>query len=439
LLRIPTNIANFQHHRHHRQQQEQEQERTATMTSYEALSMECDAEDDFMLMMILFERNKTRARLFKWEHNRLNWEESLHKERHQQSFESKYHMSETAFFTLLDMLRDSITVNFIKSRNSTKGNDPIFPELILATGLRFLGGSSHKDLEDIFGMSINSVKRVIKMLFEAILGCDALALKLPETAEEYKTLADDFCERSGAGQIYYGVIGTLDGWLCSTYSPQLLNPAEYFSGHYQIFGVNVQAICDAHISFIYLSVAGPGGMNDIRAIQKCTELLRFIDAMPKQYFLLGDNAYGLSENILIPFSGSQKKAVENDAYNYYLSQLRIRIEQAFGLLTTKWRIFRSPINATLHTTSDIINVASRLHNFVIKEDGDVEIAARDGDEDEQIDSIEGVPNGLLYRPSFIGTMNVHGNSVRRTLIVKEIKEADLRRPASNIERNATGS
>jgi hypothetical protein len=180
-------------------------------------------------------------------------------------------------------------------------------------------------------------------------------------------------------------------------------------------------------------------MNDVRALGKCVDFNRFIAALPKEYFILGDNAYGLSEQILIPFSGAQKQIVENDAYNYYLSQLRIRIEQAFGLLTTKWRIFRSPINATLHTTSDIINVASRLHNFVIKEDGDVEIAARDGDEDEQIDSIEGVPNGLLYRPSYIGTMNVHGNSVRRTLIVKEIKEADLRRPASNIERNATGS
>jgi hypothetical protein len=406
------------------------------MLSYESLSMEYDDDDSLLLMAILFEKNKTQARLFKWGHNRLNWEESLKKERHQKSFESKYHMSETAFFTLLEILRDSITVDFTKSRNSTGGNDPIFPELILATGLRFLGGSTHKDLEDIFGMSIESVKRVIKMLFDAILGCDALALKLPETEEEYKKLADDFCERSGADKIYYGVIGTLDGWLCTAYAPDICNQRDYFSGHYQIFGVNVQAICDAHLSFLYLSVAGPGGMNDIRAIGKCTELVRFIEAMPEQYFLLGDNAYALSEKILIPFSGAQKKVVENDAYNYYLSQLRIRIEQAFGLLTTKWRIFRAPINASLYMTSDIINAASRLHNFVIDADGDVDIVTRDDDDD---DPIEGVPNGLRYRPSTGDTTSVHGNSVRRMNIVKEIKEADLRRPAANIERNATGS
>jgi hypothetical protein len=165
--------------------------------------------EKLLYILMIFETNKTK-RLFKWEHTRLNWEEALEKERHQKSFESKYHMSEDAFFTLLELLRHDITVDFTKSRNSTQENDPIYPEVILATGLRFLGGSSHKDLEDIFGMSINSVKRVIKMFFDAILACDALALKLPETTEEYTELADDFCERSGAGDMYHGVIGVLD-------------------------------------------------------------------------------------------------------------------------------------------------------------------------------------------------------------------------------------
>jgi hypothetical protein len=59
----------------------------------------------------------------------------------------------------------------------------------------------------------------------------------------------------------------------------------------------------------------------MRAHQKCTELNRFIEAMRKEYFFLG-------EQILIPFSGAKKSVVENDAYNYHLSQLRIRIEQA---------------------------------------------------------------------------------------------------------------
>ena len=38
-----------------------------------------------------------------------------------------------------------------------------------------------------------------------------------------------------------------------------------------------------------------------------------------------------------------KKDPEKDAFNLYLSQLRIRIEQTFGLITNKWRILRQPL------------------------------------------------------------------------------------------------
>jgi DDE superfamily endonuclease len=42
----------------------------------------------------------------------------------------------------------------------------------------------------------------------------------------------------------------------------------YFSGHYQRYGVNVQACCDHLSHFTYISVAGPGVMNDNQAINE---------------------------------------------------------------------------------------------------------------------------------------------------------------------------
>jgi hypothetical protein len=91
-------------------------------------------------------------------------------------------------------------------------------------------------------------------------------------------------------------------------------------------------------------------------------------------------------------------------------------------------------------TSDIINVASRLHNFVINADGDgdgdFEIVTRVSDEGEQSETILGVPKGLRYRPSNFEITSVQGNSIRRMRIVDDIREADLRRPVENIERNA---
>jgi hypothetical protein len=48
--------------------------------------------------------------------------------------------------------------------------------------------------------------------------------------------------------------------------------------------------------------------------------------------------------------------------------------------------------------SDIINVASNLHNFVIDEDGDVHIVTHDGEEGKRIAPMKGAPDNLGYLP-----------------------------------------
>ena len=63
---------------------------------------------------------------------------------------------------------------------------------------------------------------------------------------------------------------------------------------------------------------------------------------------VADNAYTLSEHLLIPYSGVEKNDKSKDVCNFYISQLRARIEQAFGLLVSKWRIFKRPIELKLH-------------------------------------------------------------------------------------------
>ena len=59
-----------------------------------------------------------------------------------------------------------------------------------------------------------------------------------------------------------------------------------------------------------------------------------------EYSFFGDAAYTLTEHLLVPFTGSQQDNVDNDAYNFYLSQLRIQIEMAFGRLVWKWGILQ---------------------------------------------------------------------------------------------------
>ena len=83
--------------------------------------------------------------------------------------------------------------------------------------------------------------------------------------------------------------------------------------------------------------------------------------------MIGDNAYVCSEHLLTPFSGDQQNNPRKDAYNFYLSQLRIRIEMAFGLLTSKWRILRRPLQCKLKHAGKLFLCVARLHNFCINE------------------------------------------------------------------------
>ena len=78
-------------------------------------------------------------------------------------------MKEHHFDMLLESLRDRLTVSIAHSCSSTSGNEPICPEVILACGLRFLGlGENAAGLADMYGMSVSSAKRVVKMFLNPI-------------------------------------------------------------------------------------------------------------------------------------------------------------------------------------------------------------------------------------------------------------------------------
>jgi hypothetical protein len=51
---------------------------------------------------------------------------------------AKYRMSFDAFNTLLELLRIMITPNLFKASNLC--DEPIYPEMVMAIGLRWLGG-----------------------------------------------------------------------------------------------------------------------------------------------------------------------------------------------------------------------------------------------------------------------------------------------------------
>ena len=143
------------------------------------------------------------------------------------------------FDILLDNIREAISVDFARSANSTAGNDPIYPEIVLAMGLRFVGiGSTIPDLADIYGMSDASARRVINMFLDAIdynTDFAELQVKLPDPTDgaALKKLAQKWESKSTAYELFKCNLGCIDGWLPRTEMPDVTNQTDYFSGHYQ--------------------------------------------------------------------------------------------------------------------------------------------------------------------------------------------------------------
>lgn len=410
---------------------------------HDLIELAGDDEDDAidfpsMLAVIDFFYSSARERAIKWTNIRLNWQEHVRRELHTRTFDTKYHMTLSSFNQLVDTLRPSITLDFVKSMNSTMGNTPIYPELIVGMGLRYLGGEAVKSIEDIFGVDHRSIPRLIDIFFDAVMINKELAIRLPSSIDQLQQLSNQFDEISTADHLFNGCVGAIDGYLCFTIQPidpDIQNKRDYYSGHYQTFGLNIQAICDDKLHFLYFAVAAPGMTNDARAILKCVKLSRWIKSLEHTpYFLIGDNAYVLSDQLLIPFSGSNM--TENQrTYNYFLSQLRIRIEMAFGRLTTKWRILRRKLENGTRRNSRICQVCAILHNYVIN---------KENIDERTEDFIVAHPSSgeeLGYTPTsnvddLHETMNTtEGTSLRRTALVRIIGRDGMTRPQHNIDRN----
>jgi hypothetical protein len=83
--------------------------------------------------------------------------------------------------------------------------------------------------------------------------------------------------------------------------------------------------------------------------------------------LFGANAYINSHYMVTPYPNTSGGSKDN--YNYFHSQLRIRIECAFGMFVQRWGILRTamPCNITVPKTISLVLALEKLHNFCIDE------------------------------------------------------------------------
>ena len=84
---------------------------------------------------------------------------------------------------------------------------------------------------------------------------------------------------------------------------------------------------------------------------------------PLPYFIVGDDIFSLKEWLMKPYPGTSL-TIEERIFNYRLSRCRRVIENAFGILVARFRIFHTPICASIKNTESYVKAAVVLHNFL---------------------------------------------------------------------------
>ena len=136
-------------------------------------------------------------------------------------------------------------------------------------------------------------------------------------------------------------------------------------------------MCDARYNFILVDVGQFGSNNDSGVLANSSMGRRFENGtigLPDPeykrgytngllpYYLVGDEIFALKPWMMRPYPG--KLAEEERVFNYRLSRSRRVIENVFGILRARWRIFSRPIKASIENTERYIMAAVCLHNYL---------------------------------------------------------------------------
>ncbi|XP_062607230.1 uncharacterized protein LOC134269020 [Saccostrea cucullata] len=262
-------------------------------------------------------------------------------------------------------------------RRDTLMRDAISPAERLALTLRFLAtGDSYRSLEYLYRIPVSTASTIIPETCIAIY--NALKenyLKIPQTQQEWMAIANSFDEQWD----FPNCIGAIDGKhvliKCPTGSG-----STYFNYKNQ-FSIILLALVDADYKFLYVDVGTNGRANDSGILAR-SALIEMIESgnmnlppprpLPERHLevpfvIVGDDAFPLKPYLMKPFPKRQLD-LEKRVFNYRLSRARRIVENAFGILSSRFGIFQKPLSFDPDKVKIFVLASCVLHNYLRSKD-----------------------------------------------------------------------
>ncbi|XP_018332402.1 protein ALP1-like [Agrilus planipennis] len=195
----------------------------------------------------------------------------------------------------------------------------------------------------------------------------------PANEEEWKRIAQNFEVKWN----FPHCVGAIDGKHIVMQAPA--NSGSQYYNYKHTFSIVLMAVVDANYNFIYAHVGCQGRISD-GGVFKNTEFYKLLNknklnlpspvelqgrSIKSPFIFVGDEAFPLRTDLLKPYSGQLGRSPER-IFNYRLSRARRISENAFGILSASFRIFRKPINLNIENTQAVTTACIYLYNFMRK-------------------------------------------------------------------------
>lgn len=173
-------------------------------------------------------------------------------------------------------------------------------------------------------------------------------------------------------------VGAIDGKHIVLQSP--INSGTEFFNYKSFFSIVLMALVDANYNFLFADVGCQGRISD-GGVLKDSLLYQMMSegtiGFPKEkefpgrtikipYFIVGDSAFSMNKNLWKPFPGEHEKGTAKRVFNYRLSRARRVVENAFGIISSVFRILRRPMLLKPEKAQIIVMACLHLHNYLRK-------------------------------------------------------------------------
>ncbi|XP_052770767.1 uncharacterized protein LOC128210457 [Mya arenaria] len=221
----------------------------------------------------------------------------------------------------------------------------IDPGVKLATTLRYLAtGDSYTTVSYSFRVSRHTVAAFIPIVTKAIVEDYKDEVNpCPVTAEEWKEIADEFQKRWNVPH----ALGALDGKHCAIRKPPNSGSLYY----------NYKKFCSL-ISASELKESVKQGMLNLPAPAPMPN-----DDVEFPFFFLVDDAFALRNYMMKPYS-RRGLSREEVILNYRISRGRRVVENAYGILASRWRCMLTPMQVIPEVGRLNVEASVILHNIM---------------------------------------------------------------------------